>query len=384
MTETHDAVERDVAQINDLLRGHTDRKDERIILDLLTHSPDLSALLLRLDLVWLIADVDDRMLGPDNRTALVDLLTGPRLADLDVPARAALILALSTGRTDALDERGIRDLFLGTRGPDLTALKDLLDLGDDHRDLQHIVFSDIDDGEVKDAILQHFAAEGQVAAGLKILSDIDDTLYANWKDVRYPKKTVYPGVLALYQEFDAEGRVSFVTARPKDRTGVIEKATHKTLRALGVKQPVVLSGSFRHLHSSASIAKKKLANFAEYDQLFPEYEFVFFGDSGQGDADFGVEMRAACARVRAVFIHDVVGKDEQVRAHFRAQGVHLFDTYVGAAAEAVRAGLLDKAAAERVWLAALSDFEPLVFDDEQARASRKAELERDAGLLAGL
>lgn len=366
--------------IENLLEGHTDRADERAILALLEAAPAevLVGVLDQLDLSRAIGDIDDRRVGPKHRTALVELLCRERVDELPVSVRAKLIAALSEGRTDSLDERGIRDLFLATKGAALTELKDRLDDGSDHHDLQHMIHCDIDDEETREAILAHIREEATPERRLRVLSDIDDTLYANWKDTRFPAKTVYPGVLTLYSELDREGRVAFVTARPKDRTGLIEKVTHATLRALGVQKPIVLAGSFFNLHSDSSIAEKKLANFLEYEALFPESEFAFFGDSGQGDAEFGARMRDHTDRVRSVFIHDVVASPAEVRSGWSGRGVCFFDTYIGAAHEAHATGLLDAGSIERVRAAAISDFDVIAFTDERMRGERRAELERDA------
>lgn len=366
--------------IESRLDGHTDRGDEAAILSLLESAPadEYIGVLERLDLVRTIGDVDDRTFGPNHRTALLELLCRDRVAESPISVRAKIVMALSHGRTDDLDERAIRDVFLATEGVALTQLKDRLDVGADHHDLQHVVYSDIDDGETREAILAHIREQALGPQGLKVLSDIDDTLYANWKDERYPAKTVYPGVLALYTELDVDGRVAFVTARPRDRTGLVEKATHQTLRALGVLEPVVLAGSFRNLHSDASIAEKKLTNFVEYEALFPEYDFAFFGDSGQGDAEFGARMREHTSRVRGVFIHDVVASTRDTKASWAGRGVRFFDTYVGAAHEVRDAGLVEEPSIGRVREKALADFEGIAFEDADAQAARRTELERDA------
>ncbi len=161
---------------------------------------------------------------------------------------------------------------------------------------------------------------------VKVLSDIDDTFYANWKDARYPKKTVYPGVLQFYAELDRgpgpvpgrAGDLTFVTARPGDRLGLVEDATIKALAERGQLTATVLAGSFTRLIGNRTIAEKKLENFLEYRRLYPEYDFVFVGDSGQGDIHFGQRMlELAPGVVRAVFIHDVVATPDLARRSSR-------------------------------------------------------------------
>src|SRR5690606_24197327 len=128
---------------------------------------------------------------------LLTLLTRERLADLSVPARAALIDALQRGDTDAPAERAIEAVFLGTHGAALTRLKNAIDLGGDGRDLLQLVQHDLDDEGVQGRIRGHLAAEGASSprAGLKVLHDIDDTLFSSLNDPRWPGGAVYPGIL---------------------------------------------------------------------------------------------------------------------------------------------------------------------------------------------
>ncbi len=377
------------AAIEARLDGHTNRRDEAAILELLTNA-DAAALegaLGAMDLARLIGDLDDRRFGPRNREALLRLMLEDRLDEQSIPLRARWIDALSRGRTDDLDERGLAAVFLGTRGEALTALKREVDRGEDHRHLMHVVYSDIDDEGRRAAVLHHLAAEAAArpVAGLKVLSDIDDTFYANWVDERFPKKTVYPGVRAFYEALSTGGEVVFVTARPEDRPGLVEASTQKSLRGRGVREPVILAGAFRRLHSHGAIAEAKLANFERYAALFGEYELMFVGDSGQGDAEFGAQMiERAPDRVRAVLIHDVVGSPPDVRAGWEARGVRFFDTYVGAARSLERMGLLARAAVSAVHAAARAELGAIAFASEVLGQARLAELLRDAdGLDAG-
>ena len=313
------------------------------------------------------------------------MLTEERLAALSVRARGVLIGALQRGRTGSRDEASIERVLLATTGRELTALKNVVDMGADHRDLQQLLFSDIDDDARRTRLIAHFAAEAIEAGEVKVLSDIDDTFYANWKDDRYPKQTVYPGVLQLYEELDLgttedgrPGDIAFVTARPKDRPGFVEKLTHGTLRGRGLEVATVLSGSFRHLLTHESMADKKLANFRDYAALFPEYGFVFLGDSGQGDASFGKRMIELFPdRVAAVLIHDVVATPEEARRDWAERGVVFFDSYVGAATEAFRRELIGAEGLRRVMVRARTELERVPFADEGTKRARQDELDAD-------
>lgn len=68
---------------------------------------------------------------------------------------------------------------------------------------------------------------------------------------------------------------------------------------------------------------------------------VFIGDSGQADGDVGAQMHERDpGHIVGTFLHNVTDLDEQARTEWAARGVHVFDTYAGAAVHAVRLGLL--------------------------------------------
>ena len=254
--------------------------------------------------------------------------------------------------------------------------------------MQQLLFHDVDDARIRQDILTHIHQEAAAAPSgeNKVLSDIDDTFLANWEDARYPPKTVYPGVLQFYRELDRgpgiipgrEGDLTFISARPQDPLGLIEDRTLATLREHGVSSAVMLSGAFTHLLGNSRIAAMKFENFSRYLQLYPEYGFVFTGDSGQGDVAFGERMLTEHPEsVRAVFIHDVVDTPEPVRMTWRGKRIFFFDTYIGAAVEAFEVGVIARDGVARVARAAREDLERVPFTSESQRQSRLAELERD-------
>ena len=384
------AANQKLQTLRSLMTGHTDREEERRILRLLEEATaaELNHLLLNVDLEALLSDMDDRVVGPDHHTALLELLCVKRARELGMPVLAALMGALQKGHTHEVAERMVRALFLGVRGRELTELKNLLDGRGNSHDLQQLLFHDVDDASIRQDILTHILREAEaVPSGEnKVLSDIDDTFLANWKDTRYPSKTVYPGVLQFYRELDRgpgsipgrEGDLTFISARPRDPLGYIEDRTLATLREHGVGPAVMLSGAFTHLLGNANIAAMKFENFSRYVRLYPEYGFVFTGDSGQGDVAFGEQILAAHPEeVRAVFIHDVVDTPEPVRQTWRSKRIFFFDTYVGAAVEAFEVGVIARDGVARVARAAQEDLERVPFTSEPQRQARRAELERD-------
>ncbi|NTX62287.1 DUF2183 domain-containing protein [Myxococcus sp. CA051A] len=384
------AATKKLETLRTLMAGHTDTSEERRILDLLrdANAAELNYLLANIDLESLLGDMDDRIFGPDHHTALLTMLCRERAAQLALPVRASLVTALQRGGTPATAERALRDMFLSVHGRELTAFKNLLDAGNNHQDLEKLLFDDVDDPALREEILAHILREGEAAPSgeNKVLSDIDDTFFANLKDTRYPSKTVYPGVLAFYAELDRgpgiipgrEGDLTFVTARPMDPLGAVENLTFDSLRKHGVPPHVVLSGSLTHLLGNSRIAAKKFDNFQRYVRVFPEYGFVFVGDSGQGDVEFGDKMLTAAPHaVHAVFIHDVVDTPETTRRAWREKRIHFFDTYVGAALEAFALGLISRDGLARVAIAARESMEGIAFASAAQRDARKVELTRD-------
>ena len=395
---TPSPVDEKLARLRDLMRGHTDRGEEGQILNLFRSASagELNELLGRMprnELHDLMGDMDDHLFGPKNRAAFLKLLSNERLGELNTSSRAKIVHALQYSATGADEEGAVRDIFLGTKGAALTALKNAIDAGGDYRDLQQLVFHDIDDGKIRSQLLNHFREQAQPTDQVKVLSDIDDTFYANLKDDRYPGKTVYPGVKAFYAELDkgggatadAEGDLTFISARPYDRAGIGEGITRSMLEKNGVQQTTVLSGDFLHLIGNSNIADKKFDNWEQYRSLFPEYKSVFIGDSGQGDAIFGAKAVAtAPSEMKAVFIHNVTNMGDDERKQMAQKGVFVFDTYVGAATEAFRRGLITREGLERVAFATSNELDLVRFDSAEQRAAREAELDRDLAELRSI
>lgn len=371
--------------LRELLSRRTHAQTELTILRLLTDAStdELNQMLADPSLTDRLLDaMDDRWFGPDMHTALLDLLGTTRRADLDLPARAALIHALQTGRTCARDEKIIADLFLDVQGTNLTVLKNLIDATPDHNDLEELIYRDIDDDQIRAEIIDHITVQAAPITDLeaKVLSDIDDTTICTLHDKRFPKGVVYPGVLALWEALDhgpkanprSLGDLTFVTARPADLLGWVENQTRRKLRGAGVGTSSMLTGSLTHLLSHSGMADKKIANIAHYHQLYPEYQVVFIGDSGQGDVLVGERLLTEHdGAVAAVLIHDVVDTDADTRAEYADRGITFFDTYVGAATAVHKLGLISQAGLRAVVEATKQGFDEVPWrSTEQEQAAR--------------
>ena len=245
------------------------------------------------------------------------------------------------GRTELRLDR----LILSVAPEELGLFKFALEYDGDDKDLVEYVFHDLDGEDSRNRVIKHFE-KAPAPIGVKVLTDVDDTMFANLIEGRYPKhpkKTPYPGVLEFYdslrhEPFEAiETPVTTLSARPNPIAFELERAslrslveiTERRLRpsalsgklvssVLGSLQTVrranetpldMLSDDISHGHED-EIGKVKFSNFTEYAQVYPEYAFVFVGDSGQADAltaqlmvtHYTTDQRSG---VLATFIHDI-------------------------------------------------------------------------------
>eukprot|EP00924_Labyrinthula_sp_SR-Ha-C_P001244 snap_masked-scaffold_7-processed-gene-18.30-mRNA-1 protein AED:0.29 eAED:0.31 QI:0/-1/0/1/-1/1/1/0/734 len=140
--------------------------------------------------------------------------------DLTTFARASLIHTLMRLHTISFSMDQMKwavKSFLGCSGTDLTLLKALLDTSGDYNNLLKLVFVDIKDEDSRRQILSHINKNSREQirinklhkkVPIKVLSDVDDTLYSSGgsfpagADARLPKHVVYPGVLQLFEEID--------------------------------------------------------------------------------------------------------------------------------------------------------------------------------------
>lgn len=377
-----------------LLRGHTDRREEAQVLELLRQAsaPTLDKVLREVDCANLFRSIDNHWFGPQHRTALRDLLV-ERLGELSIEAQANLAYGLQAGHTDRADEDAISAIFHARHGVELTHLKNQINARNDSHDLEGLVFGDIGDAGVRAEILDHIAEEAAefTTGEAKVLCDIDDTVICALHDRRYPRGTIYPGILALLDALDrgpddepfSTGDLTFVTARPGDAFGLIENYTRASLRRAGVATHSVLTGTLSALFTHDLMAGQKIANIDHYRLLFPEYRKLFIGDSGQGDVRVGELMLERFGdAVDIVVIHDVVDTPAEERARLAAAGIHLVDTYIGAARLMHDRGLIAEAGLERVVAESYAALDAIDWSSEEQQAAVRALLDRDAGTLA--
>ena len=316
-----------------------------------------------------------------------------RVDELSLEARVSFVCGLQRGPTPRRSELAIRDIFLATEGPDLTRLKRKIDGQGDYHDLVQLLYHDIDDASIRRQILDHFATQARACpcSELRVLSDLDDTFYRNWRDPRFPEGVVYPGALQLFHELDfpqpdsEPGDIVFLTGRVGERSGFLENRYRKQLAALGARNFTVLTGSLVHQFVWPLILQRKWYNFERHRQVFPEMGMVMFGDTGQADPEFLLRARERYpAEVRAALLHSVVPLTPQRRERCEKGGVLLYETYLGAAVQLFLAGCVSAEAMHRVGQACSKELLAIPFANPAVREARLSELERDLGWARSL
>ena len=304
-------------------------------------------------------------------------------------ALVAEIHHLQEGWTRRHEEERLAEILTSVTGPELTELKNAINRRDDHHDLEELVFGDIDDDGLRERILTHIAtaASDLGRVGVKVLSDIDDTVFPMIHEQRYPRGHIpVPGVLAFLQALDdgpvdnplSRGDLTFVTARPEVAFGLVERSSKDALRKAGIASSSILAGGLAHLHTKDAMADGKLANISHYRLLFPEYGVVFVGDSGQGDVLVGQRVREehpeACP---AVFIHDVIATPVDERTRLAGLGIHIVDTYVGAVTTAHGLGIVAGEGVTRVVDETIAALDEVAWESPQQEAATREIVLRD-------
>ncbi|KAL7686608.1 hypothetical protein Plhal304r1_c026g0088081 [Plasmopara halstedii] len=382
---------------------------------------------------------------PFVRAKVLDVVTRQRLKEITIANRALIIRAiqqclLSTLiRDKAVLHTAAKNVVCGTYGLELSVLKEKIHADEwlvidnvDHTpfkdsgasendtfyrktrakeellhtgDLIQLIFENKNITEVV-TMMQHIALESlkvktQQPNLVKVVSDIDDTLFPGWIDKRYPLHVPYPGVSKLFARLsrglalDPKGggvrpTITFLTARPRGWLSVGRYLTLQHLKKLGLPNVTVLNGSVKGLVSNKKIANLKLDNFFRFAALFPEFKFVFFGDSGQGDALLASQLLKHCSeQVLATFVHNVnpifarTG-DGGLKRDYTANGVDFFETFAGAALAAHKKGLLLAEDVLAVADASKKELDAVLFCGPEAatmKANRYRELLQDLDFI---
>lgn len=199
-----------------------------------------------------------------------------------------------------------------------------------------------------------------------------------------------------------ECNLVFLSARPHIHKDVSEAVSYKIFRSLvesgrlhtmpsllpgllgaGV-QALLCAKCTRRAWRSAAFSKAR--SFFAYAKLYPEYNYVWVGDNGQGDVLAAELMRDSCDAVRACFIHEVAPIEQTLtslprptREAWATRQIYFFRTYVGASLTAFQVGLITAEDVAEVVEEAIGDVESVLHT--RARRKRRA---ATGGLDAGI
>lgn len=355
----------------------------------------------------------------DNRSQKLDERI--RNASLSLADKVEVFKKLSPkgSPTDVTKELRMERLILSISIEDLKLFKFALEYDGDYKDMVEYIFHDIDNNEYQKRIIEHFRG-AQRSIGIKVLSDVDDTMYANLIDARYPKKTLYPGVLEFYDALKREPfaltsiPITTLSARPgliifeeRSLNGLVELSGYK-LCPSGLSGEIVSSfagtastlvrnklGKYILGSEENQIGLVKYANFLSFAEVYPEYGYVFVGDSGQADAltarlmiTEDLDLPKETPRAITTFIHDIrqsvdderaasssfndLGSDVLVnKTSATGRGVIVFRNYIEAAVIAhihstTLENLITLEGLARVTKSALEQFHKIYIENKEA------------------
>ncbi len=348
--EIETSLAQTAGEIADILSARTRANHEGRVLSLvrLYQGQDLIDLLDLLDLNRLLNALDNRLWGPDSRKEFIRLLE-PITDRISLTSKASMIRTLARKKMTLAEEQFLARMFMSESGEQLTRLKLDVDMATDGYDLLHILYNRFQSADLRFDLIQHFlkdSVESQGASGLRVVSDIDDTLYSSLYDQRYPKGTIYPGVLELLSQLSPHPPI-FLTARPELPASLFERFTHHQLRRYGIEGSTVLSGNIPGLFGHQRMADQKARTLTQYIELYPEFRFIFIGDSGQGDTAMAHKLLGRKPPpIERAFIHKL--SDTHAGARSEHRSLQHFEDYGQAAALLVEHGYLAPEQADEV------------------------------------
>lgn len=398
-------------------------KIEHEIISIFEEVPDeqLSFIITKVQLGRIFYKVKDHKIARRfNRTKLLELLAVTRQKELGVYAKAMLLHAFQVMKLSAhpLSEMYVKNIILSTKEDELSDLKCITDSKGDINSMHKLIYEDIRDKSIQQEILNYILLQARIQQGhstirsrkgkkrsrlawKKVVSDVDDTLvcsggsYPAGVDTSFPKKAVYPGVLAFYREIDLgvagdeewsealQGNLVFLSARPHVYKDMSEHVTYDKFSLLQQTRglytsPSLLAGD---LHTGSRfilkndlepLAENKFRKLTEYIAIYPEYSCIFVGDNGQGDArmaEMVLEATQFKRNLQRIYIHEVIPlqhthvKEKKLRNPFVSSPIVYFKTYVEAAIDAYKNNLIRLTGLRRVMLESIADYEYLSIDD---------------------
>jgi len=271
---------------------------------------------------------------------------------------------------------------------------------------------------------------------VQVLTDVDDTLKSSGGvkfgeialggvDTQYARDIIYPGAMQFIFELSKHGagigggsgrrgsglmNFGVLTARAEELKFALEIKYDNPLavraRSVGKKSGEegwgmgpVMYGSIAEWIVQGNKGRRKFDNFQqlkerdvqELGDIGQSIKYIFLGDTGEYDEEGGVRMlQSHPDSVLAVFLHVVSDEPEETRVrrlrdkaqgqiferrYVRGRPVCYFRTYVGAAVEAYKCGLLSKNAVGRVVEETLREAKELLGDFGDEKENEKENVE---------
>lgn len=257
-------------------------------------------------------------------------------------------------------------------------------------DLRELIFNrdgtTTREGEALLATFQEIASAynaAQIPKLYHVLTDIDDTLYANrgWKsciagsDTSWPQHIAYPGVKEMHRQLHSLRKSTHYSTvlsatpgalKPKklnsqELKDILGGTDFSFIQGMEGKREIIRNGPstlltvvYRGDNPDGAfyraIADTKYARFQQYARIFPERHYIWIGDNGQGDEVAGRRMLDQRDVMVIVCIHIVRPAAESARdpriIYFNSYGelaTKLFDrgilgrTHVAAVIRSARA-----------------------------------------------
>ena len=239
-------------------------------------------------------------------------------------------------------------------------------------DLRELIFNR--DGTTTregDALLQTFQAiadaynAAEIPKLYHVLTDIDDTLYANREhrtciagsDMSWPEKIAYPGVKEMHRQLHylhnsthystvlsaTPGAMKTKKINSQELKDILGGTDFSFIQGIEGKREILrntpsilLTSAYRGDNPDGTFyrtcADTKYARFQQYVRIFPERQYIWIGDNGQGDEVAGIRMLNQRDVMVTVCIHivrqPVAGSMDPRIIYFNSYGelaIKLFD-----------------------------------------------------------
>lgn len=206
------------------------------------------------------------------------------------------------------------EILLDTKGFQLIYLKKMIDYDRNLPNLEYFVFTLIPFDNERNKLLVHFLNE---AHELKrngfdkyaLISDIHDTVYPSHYDNLSENEKFnvlnengsYKNINVFHDCFEY---LVFITSIPFNKLNYIK--VNETLDNFSISERSICMGKLWKNWQNKSRMAKKMRTIKNIIQIYPEYKFIWVGDSGESDCDIGKSiMDISIGQIPLILIHKI-------------------------------------------------------------------------------